>query len=133
MMVKPQPGTIINTYLMQVGPIPGHLDHDTIYNSLRSIFQARGPVCFMFLHKVSSLKHDYYSRCSSYYEISEIFICHINMMHEKLQNKPFSSERSEGQQYWEAGEVWICCFRREGRRPESAENRKHCIQWRNYD
>jgi len=36
---------------MMVGPIPGHLDHDTIYNSLRSIFQARGPVCFMFLHK----------------------------------------------------------------------------------
>merc|ERR1719334_2947328 len=36
---------------MMVGPIPGHLDHDMIYNSLRSIFQARGPVCFMFLHK----------------------------------------------------------------------------------
>jgi hypothetical protein len=36
---------------MMVGPIPGHLDHDTIYNSLRSIFQAKGPVCFMFLHK----------------------------------------------------------------------------------
>jgi len=35
---------------MMVGPIPD-LDHDTIYNSLRSIFQARGPVCFMFLHK----------------------------------------------------------------------------------
>jgi len=34
-----------------VGPIPGHLEHDVIYNSLRSIFQARGPVCFMFLHK----------------------------------------------------------------------------------
>ena len=41
-------------YHFQVGPIPGHLDHDTIYNSLRSIFQARGPVCFMFLHKVGS-------------------------------------------------------------------------------
>ena len=45
----------------QVGPIPGHLDHDTIYNSLRSIFQARGPVCFMFLHKVGS--------CSILFEI----------------------------------------------------------------
>jgi hypothetical protein len=38
---------------MMVGPIPGHLDHDVIYNGLRSIFQAWGPVCFMFLHKVS--------------------------------------------------------------------------------
>jgi len=38
---------------MMVGPIPGHLDHDTIYNSLRAIFQGKGPVCFMFLHKVS--------------------------------------------------------------------------------
>jgi len=36
---------------LMVGPIPGHLDHDLIYNSLRSIFQSRGPVCFMFLHK----------------------------------------------------------------------------------
>merc|ERR1712112_129096 len=36
---------------LMVGPIPGHLEHDVIYNSLRSIFQARGPVCFMFLHK----------------------------------------------------------------------------------
>lgn len=36
---------------LMVGPIPGHLDHDVIYNGLRSIFQARGPVCFMFLHK----------------------------------------------------------------------------------
>merc|ERR1712226_1026361 len=39
---------------LMVGPIPGHLDHDLIYNSLRSIFQSRGPVCFMFLHKVSN-------------------------------------------------------------------------------
>ena len=30
----------------------GHLEHDVIYNGLRGIFQARGPVCFMFVHKV---------------------------------------------------------------------------------
>lgn len=36
---------------LMVGPIPGNLDHDTIYNNLRSIFQSRGPVCFMFIHK----------------------------------------------------------------------------------
>ena len=70
MMVKPQPGTILNTYLMQVGPIPGHLDHDTIYNSLRSIFQARGPVCFMFLHKVSL-------KCCPQFFI----VTHVNIIH----------------------------------------------------
>jgi hypothetical protein len=36
---------------LMVGPIPGFLEHDVIYNSLRSIFQSRGPVCFMFVHK----------------------------------------------------------------------------------
>jgi len=36
---------------LMVGPIPGNLEHDVIYNSLRSIFQSRGPVCFMFVHK----------------------------------------------------------------------------------
>lgn len=40
-----------------IGPIPGHLEHDTIYNSLRGIFQARGAVCFMFVHK-SAVKDD---------------------------------------------------------------------------
>ena len=32
--------------------VVGHLEHDVIYNGLRGIFQARGPVCFMFVHKV---------------------------------------------------------------------------------
>ena len=32
----------------------GHLEHDVIYNGLRGIFQSKGPVCFMFVHKVSS-------------------------------------------------------------------------------
>jgi len=36
---------------LMIGPIPGELEHDNIYNNLRSIFQARGAVCFMFLHK----------------------------------------------------------------------------------
>eukprot|EP00088_Acartia_fossae_P036934 TRINITY_DN3812_c0_g1_i13.p1 TRINITY_DN3812_c0_g1~~TRINITY_DN3812_c0_g1_i13.p1 ORF type:complete len:266 (+),score=42.37 TRINITY_DN3812_c0_g1_i13:56-853(+) len=36
---------------LMVGPIPGSLEHDVIYNNLRSIFQSRGPVCFMFIHK----------------------------------------------------------------------------------
>lgn len=36
---------------LMVGPIPGSLEHDTIYNNLRSIFQSRGAVCFMFIHK----------------------------------------------------------------------------------
>lgn len=36
---------------LMIGPIPGHIDHDNIYNNLRSIFQARGAVCFMFIHK----------------------------------------------------------------------------------
>jgi len=36
---------------LMIGPIPGHIEHDTIYNNLRSIFQSRGPVCFMFVHK----------------------------------------------------------------------------------
>lgn len=40
-----------------IGPIPGHLDHDLIYNSLRGIFQSRGAVCFMFVHK-SAVKDD---------------------------------------------------------------------------
>lgn len=40
-----------------IGPIPGHLDHDLIYNSLRGIFQLRGAVCFMFVHK-SAVKDD---------------------------------------------------------------------------
>ena len=30
----------------------GHLEHDVIYNGLRGIFQSKGPVCFMFVHKV---------------------------------------------------------------------------------
>ena len=34
----------------------GHLEHDVIYNGLRGIFQSKGPVCFMFVHKVSDLK-----------------------------------------------------------------------------
>ena len=29
------------------------MDHDVIYNGLRGIFQSKGPVCFMFVHKVS--------------------------------------------------------------------------------
>ena len=36
-----------------IGPIPGQLDHDTIYNSLRTTFQSRGAVCFMFVHRGS--------------------------------------------------------------------------------
>merc|ERR1712051_236155 len=36
---------------LMLGPIPGHLDHDNIYNSLRAFFQQRGPVQFMFIHK----------------------------------------------------------------------------------
>lgn len=36
---------------LMIGPIPGELDHDNIYNNLRSIFQSRGAVCFMFVHK----------------------------------------------------------------------------------
>jgi len=36
---------------LMIGPIPGQLEHDLIYNNLRSIFQSRGPVCFMFIHK----------------------------------------------------------------------------------
>jgi len=36
---------------LMLGPIPGHLDHDNIYNSLRGFFQTRGPVQFMFIHK----------------------------------------------------------------------------------
>jgi hypothetical protein len=36
---------------VMIGPIPGTVDHDAIYNNLRSIFQSRGPVCFMFIHK----------------------------------------------------------------------------------
>lgn len=40
-----------------IGPIPGNLEHDVIYNSLRGIFQSRGAVCFMFVHK-SAVKDD---------------------------------------------------------------------------
>lgn len=36
---------------VMVGPIPGDIEHDVIYNNLRSIFQSRGAVCFMFIHK----------------------------------------------------------------------------------
>jgi len=36
---------------LMLGPIPGHLDHDNIYNSLRGFFQTKGPVQFMFIHK----------------------------------------------------------------------------------
>jgi len=36
---------------LMIGPIPGNLEHDVIYNNLRGIFQSRGPVCFMFIHK----------------------------------------------------------------------------------
>jgi len=36
---------------LMLGPIPGHLDHDNIYNSLRGFFQTHGPVQFMFIHK----------------------------------------------------------------------------------
>jgi len=43
---------------LMVGPIPGHLEHDVIYNGLRSIFQARGPVCFMFVHKSAVKDND---------------------------------------------------------------------------
>ena len=41
-----------------VGPIPGDLDHDVIYNSLRNIFQTKGPVCFMFVHKSAVKDND---------------------------------------------------------------------------
>lgn len=43
---------------LMVGPIPGHLDHDVIYNGLRAIFQSRGPVCFMFVHKSAVKDND---------------------------------------------------------------------------
>jgi len=43
---------------LMVGPIPGHLEHDVIYNGLRGIFQARGPVCFMFVHKSAVKDND---------------------------------------------------------------------------
>jgi len=43
---------------LMVGPIPGNLEHDVIYNSLRAIFQARGPVCFMFVHKSAVKDND---------------------------------------------------------------------------
>jgi hypothetical protein len=47
---------IIIFIFVQIGPIPGNLEHDVIYNNLRGIFQSRGPVCFMFIHKVSFLR-----------------------------------------------------------------------------
>merc|ERR1719499_872985 len=43
---------------LMVGPIPGHLEHDVIYNGLRGIFQSRGPVCFMFVHKSAVKDND---------------------------------------------------------------------------
>jgi len=43
---------------LMVGPIPGHLGHDTVYNGLRAELQARGPVCFMFLHKSAVRDND---------------------------------------------------------------------------
>jgi len=43
---------------LMVGPIPGHLGHDTVYNGLRALLQARGPVCFMFLHKSAVRDND---------------------------------------------------------------------------
>jgi len=43
---------------LMVGPIPGHLEHDVIYNGLRGIFQAKGPVCFMFVHKSAVKDND---------------------------------------------------------------------------
>jgi len=43
---------------LMVGPIPGNLEHDVIYNSLRGIFQSRGPVCFMFVHKSAVKDND---------------------------------------------------------------------------
>jgi len=52
---EPDPRYPADQQLM-VGPIPGHLEHDVIYNGLRGIFQSKGPVCFMFVHKVSDLK-----------------------------------------------------------------------------
>jgi len=47
---EPDPRYPADQQLM-VGPIPGHLEHDVIYNGLRGIFQSKGPVCFMFVHK----------------------------------------------------------------------------------
>ena len=48
---------------MLVGPIPGHLNHDTIYKRLRSIFESKGRVCRMFLQSTveerSSVKFGY--------------------------------------------------------------------------
>ena len=43
---------------LMVGPIPGHLEHDVIYNGLRGIFQFKGPVCFMFVHKSAVKDND---------------------------------------------------------------------------
>jgi len=43
---------------LMVGPIPGNLEHDVVYNSLRGTFQARGPVCFMFVHKSAVKDND---------------------------------------------------------------------------
>merc|ERR1719410_1275489 len=41
-----------------LSPIPGHLEHDVIYNGLRANFQSRGPVCFMFVHKSAVKDND---------------------------------------------------------------------------
>jgi len=54
---EPDPRFSSDVQLM-VGPIPGHLEHDVIYNGLRGIFQAKGPVCFMFVHKSAVKDND---------------------------------------------------------------------------
>jgi len=54
---EPDPRYPADQQLM-VGPIPGHLEHDVIYNGLRGIFQSKGPVCFMFVHKSAVKDND---------------------------------------------------------------------------
>jgi len=54
---EPDPRYPADQQLM-VGPIPGHLEHDVIYNGLRANFQSRGPVCFMFVHKSAVKDND---------------------------------------------------------------------------
>jgi len=54
---EPDPRYPADQQLM-VGPIPGHLEHDVIYNGLRGNFQSRGPVCFMFVHKSAVKDND---------------------------------------------------------------------------
>ena len=48
----------------------GHLEHDVIYNGLRGIFQSKGPVCFMFVHKVRYL-YDIYIYIFLIFPVSE--------------------------------------------------------------